>query len=47
MTGRLAHLNVVSNEPRPVARAGGPYVEEIKSPVPRDTLLFSPNCFVR
>lgn len=37
----------VSNEPRPSVRAGGSYVEEIKSPVPRDQLLFGPNCFVR
>ena len=35
------------NEPRPPARAGSPYVEEIKGPAPRDPLLFGPNCFVR
>jgi hypothetical protein len=32
-------------EPR--ARAGGPYTEEIKGPVPRDMLLFGPDCVVR
>jgi hypothetical protein len=32
-------------EPR--ARTGGPYVEEIKPPVPRDALLFGPDCVVR
>jgi hypothetical protein len=35
-----------NTEPR-VARAGGPYTEEIKSPVPRDALLFGPDCVVR
>ena len=37
----------VANGPRPAARAGGAYVEEIKSPMPRDTLLLNPNCLVR
>lgn len=32
-------------EPR--VRAGAPYAEEIKSPVPRDALLFGPDCVVR
>ncbi len=35
------------NEPRVAARAGAPYVEEIKGPVPRDALLFAPDCIVR
>jgi len=35
----------VSNESR--RAAGAPYSEEIKPPVPRDTLLFDPNCVVR
>lgn len=35
----------VSNEPR--RAAGAPYSEEIKPPVPRDALLFSPDCVVR
>lgn len=35
----------VSNEPR--RAAGAPYAEEIKPPVPRDALLFSPDCVVR
>jgi hypothetical protein len=33
-------------EPR-VARGGGQYAEEIKPPVPRDVLLFGPDCTVR
>ena len=36
-----------SNEPQQAVRAGGPYFEEIKSPVPRDMLLFGSDCFVR
>jgi hypothetical protein len=32
-------------EPR--ARGGAPYAEEIKGPVPRDALLFGPDCVVR
>jgi hypothetical protein len=32
-------------EPR--NRAGAPYSEEIKPPVPRDMLLFGPDCVVR
>lgn len=35
-----------ANDPLMV-RAGGSYVEEIKSPLPRDQLLFGPNCIVR
>ena len=35
------------NEPRSAARAGAPYVEEIKSPAPRDALLYAPDCIVR
>jgi hypothetical protein len=31
----------------PQLRGGGPYVEEIKPPVPRDVLLFGPDCVVR
>lgn len=34
-----------STEPR--VRAGAPYSEEIKGPVPRDVLLFGPDCLVR
>jgi hypothetical protein len=33
-----------ATEPR---RGGGPYSEEIKGPVPRDALLFGPDCNVR
>lgn len=36
-----------ANEPRPVARSGGAYVEEITSTVPRDSLLQTPHCLVR
>lgn len=34
------------NEPRR-ASVGGQYVEEIKGPLPRDVLLFGPDCLVR
>jgi len=34
-----------TNEPR--ASAGGQYVQEIGAPVPRDVLLFGPDCIVR
>jgi hypothetical protein len=34
-----------ANEPR--ASAGGQYVEEIRGPLPRDVLLFGPDCVVR
>jgi hypothetical protein len=36
----------VSNEPRDSRRAGGFYVEEIKSPTPRQ-MLIDPTCAVR
>jgi hypothetical protein len=36
----------VSNEPRGSLRAGGSYVEEIKSPTPRQ-MLIDPTCAVR
>jgi hypothetical protein len=43
----LAAAGCAGNEPRQPARAGSPYVEEIRGPAPRDPLLFGPNCFVR
>jgi hypothetical protein len=36
----------VSNEPHELARAGGSYQEEIKSPLPRQ-MLIDPSCAVR
>jgi hypothetical protein len=35
-----------TQEPR-AARGGAPYTEEIKGPVPRDALMFGPDCVVR
>lgn len=40
-------VGCTGTEPRPAARAGAPYLEEIKSPVPRDSLLLTPDCIVR
>lgn len=40
-------VGCAGTEPRAAARAGAPYLEEIKSPVPRDTLLLGPDCIVR
>ena len=36
----------VSNEPREIARTGGSYQEEIRSPLPRQ-MLIDPTCAVR
>jgi len=36
-----------SQEPQQTVRSGAPYSQEIKPPLPRDSLLFGPDCIVR
>ena len=39
-------VDCARNDPLRVGRSGVAYVEEIKSPMPHDTLLFGSNCLV-